>query len=395
MRSYRSKRSGNAKVKKILFRILFVIIAAIVITVLTILLGNHLLDKVNSLDDEVNDPANETQETVVAPSNEYIVTSTEAPSVSAAAIDVRKFESTDEMIEKIRDLSSHYDTLIVKLADKNGGLVYPSPAICQMLGIPYSNENPTLDIVISAVSAARVRNMRLCALIPSSLENSASAAASVIDGALIKELTGFGFDEIMIQCDGIEEGGFSHNSALSLQIYLDECKKNSESSSYIGIILPAELYLDASYAKHIQIIASTVSFLGIDFSIDGMTTSTEIFSSVSHDITSLLGSFNTYNMRHIISSGDVVAMAAEHTASVQNQMKNVCVMEPLTPAELEYDRNATVEPEETAAETDSPTPEVPESNPYASTADKYPDAPKPSGNEADETEPPTTDKPWY
>ena len=160
------------------------------------------------------------------------------------------------------------------------------------------------------------------------------------------------------------------------------------------MILPAELYLDASYAKHIQIIASTISFMGIDFDTAGMTTSTEIFSSVSHDISSLLGSFNTYNMRLIISSGDVAAMSAEHTACLQNNMKNVCVMEPLLPEELSYDKNATIEPEETNPATTEP--EVAQTNPYASTADKYPDAtPSDSDNETDESKPAETEKPWY
>ncbi|MBE6618018.1 MAG: hypothetical protein E7627_08805 [Ruminococcaceae bacterium] len=393
MRSYRSKRSGNAKLKKILLRILFVIVAAIVITVLAILLGNHLLEKVNSLDNEVNDPASETEETAPDPSNEYVITSTEAPSVSAAAIDVRKFETQDELVEKITELSAHYDTLIIKLCSEDGGLIYPSPAICKLLGIPHTNENTVLELVISAVSAASVRNMRLCALIPSSLGNSASASASVIDGALIKELLEYGFDEIMIQYPAIDTDGFSHNSAARLSGYIKECKENSQTSCHIGIILPAELYLDAAFAKHIQIIASTVSFMGIDFSTECMTTSSEIFSSVSHDITSLLGSFNTYNMRHIISSDDIVVMAAEHTACRQNNMTNVCIMEPLLPDELKYDRNATVQPE--APETLAPE-EVTETNPYASTADKYPDAPPSTTDDgADETKPAETEKPWY
>lgn len=376
-----------------MFRVLFVLAMAIIITILAILLGNHLLNKVNSLDNEVQDPESETKETVVTPTPEYVITSTEAPSVSAVAIDVRKYETQDEMVEKITDLSAHYDTLIVKLSNEDGGLIYPSPAICKMLGIPYSNENPMLERIVSAVSAASVRNMRLCALIPSSLENSASASASVIDGALIKELAEYGFDEIMIEYPGFDTEGFSQNAASRLSNYLGECKEMSQSSCYIGIILPAELYLDASFAKQIQIVASTVSFLGIDFSTAGMTTSAEIFSSVSHDITSLLGSFTSYNMRHVISSDDIAVMAAEHTACLQNNMKNVCIMEPLLPAELEYDRNATIETE--AAETDKPEEDLPETNPYASTADKYPNAPAPSDDTPAETEPPATDKPWY
>lgn len=394
MRSYRSKRSSNVKVKKILFRILFVIVTAIVITVLAMLLGHSLLDRVNSLDSKTNDTPTETKVSEIEPSDEYIITSINAPSVFASCIDPTSFENEEDMVNKIDELSGEYDTLIVNLIANDGSLIYRSPAICKLLGIPVGEDDGMLQRIVSAVSAASVRNMRICAAIPSSAGGSASASAAVIDSALIRELSSIGFDEVMMTFDEFKDADMTQNTALQLYQYLKDCAADTP-SILMGVALPAEVYLDASNSKQIQIISSTVSFLGIKFSTEGMTTSTEIFSSVSHDIASLLGAFRTYNMRLIIDNGDIAAMAAEYTACIHNDMKNVCIMAPLMPDELEYDQNAAITPEETAPETDEKEPEETQSNPYASTKDDYPDAPKPADTVNDAEEPKETDKPWY
>lgn len=393
MRSYRSKRTRNhgVKAKKIIFRILFVLIAAIIIAVLTIMLGNHLLKKVEKLENEENITPADTEQPAIDAPEEYIITSTVAPSVFAVTVDVRDYEDTAALGEKIADLSLHYDTLIIRLDDGKGGLIYSSPAVCSILGLPVAEEDSTLEVVRSAIKTAKNNRMRLCAVIPSSLEKSSYASASVIDSALIAELAGLGFDEVMIQFSG--NGEFNRQTSLSLQEYLLECDEKTLSACLIGVTLPAEYYVEASYAKYIQTVASATSFLGINFSTEGMTTTTEIFSSVSHEITTLLGSFTVYNMRLIIDDGDIAAVAAEYTASVHSNIENVCIMGTYLPDEMAYDQNASVDIEETTPETDAPETESPE-NPYASTGDYYGD-----GDNTNETSPveddDKSDKPWW
>ncbi len=391
MRSYRSKRSHGVNVKKIIFRILFVLLAAIIITTLTILLGHHLLGKVNKLDEEENIAPEDTEPPLTDVTEEFVITSGTAPSVFAVTVDVREYEDETALNDKISELSSHYDTLIIRLDNSDGGLIYASPAKCSLLGLPVSESDSVLDMIRSAVRTAKSRKMRLCAVIPSSLGSSASASASVIDSALISELAGYGFDEVMIQLDG--DGEFNRKNAMTLREYLTECDEYTASACLIGVTLPAEFYLEASYAKHLQIIASSVSFIGINFSTVGMTTSTEIFSSVSHDITSLLGSFTVYNMRLVIDGKNIASVAAEYTASVHSDIKNVCIMGTYLPEELAYDRNAPVETEEASDETEPAETDVP-TNPYASTGDYYGDEtasskPDVPGNDDN------SDKPWY
>ena len=53
MRHYRRNYSGNDRVKKVMFRILFVLIAAAVITFGSIILGNYLLRKVAQMNAEL------------------------------------------------------------------------------------------------------------------------------------------------------------------------------------------------------------------------------------------------------------------------------------------------------------------------------------------------------
>lgn len=394
MRSYRSKRTRNhgAKAKKIIFRILFVLLAAVIIAVLTVMLGNHLLKKAEQLESEENVTPEDTESPSVDAPEEYIITSTVAPSVFAVTVDVRDYEDITSLSEKISTLSLHYDTLIIRLDDGKGGLIYSSPALCSILGLPVLDEDSTLDMIRSAVKTAKNKRMRLCAVIPSSLEKSAHDSASVIDSALISELAGLGFDEVMIRLSGSEE--FNRKNSQSLREYLLQCDEKTLSACLIGVTLPAECYVEASYAKHIQTVASAVSFLGINFPTDGMTTTTEIFSSVSHEITTLLGSFTVYNMRLVIDDGDIAAVAAEYTASVHSNINNVCIMGTYLPEEMAYDQNAPVDIEETAEETEAPETQSPE-NPYASTGDYYGNGGETKETTSSEDGSEKSDKPWW
>ena len=100
-------------------------------------------------------------------------------------------------------------------------------------------------------------------------------------------------------------------------------------------------------------------------------------------------------MRLIIDEGDIAAMAAEYTACIHNEIKNVCIMAPLLSEELVYDQDATITPEEIPSETDDNDQLSSQSNPYASKAEDYPDAPQPAETSKQEEEPAQTDKPWY
>jgi hypothetical protein len=99
-------------------------------------------------------------------------------------------------------------------------------------------------------------------------------------------------------------------------------------------------------------------------------------------------------MRLVIDDGDIAAVAAEYTASVHSNIKNVCIMGTYLPEEMAYDQNAPVDIEETTPETETSETQSPE-NPYASTGDYYGNDDKSKETTAPEDSNDKSDKPWW
>ena len=151
-----------------MFRILFVILAAAAITFSAIFLGHSLKLRVAEAEAALN-----TSE----PAKEQIISRPKLPEnesarreLSGAGLELRNYHTEDAVVAAVNTLAEHYDTLLVYLSNSDGDLLYTSPALCEMLRIaaPDAEDNKELTLVRSALSAAKAKNLYLCAVLDSS-----------------------------------------------------------------------------------------------------------------------------------------------------------------------------------------------------------------------------------
>ena len=393
MKSYRRRREAEKKTKKILLRILFVIIAAGVIFGLSVLLGHYLQKKADSVEIPGTDDVPDTQSTAEQNQNpqEFVITSTAAPSVKSAYIRIENLGDTDTG-ETAQSLMGHYDTVIIDLRTRSGELCYSSAAVCEMVGVKPAEGDDGLETVKRTISSMKGAGMRLCAIIPSSVDRPVSVAASLIDSALIRELYEMGFDEVIPEITDFYRETLSYDRALEIQKYITECSEaTSGEQPYIGIILPFKCYTESSYARALQLLVSAASFVCVDFDTDGDMPQADVFASVSRDMASMRGSFSLYNVRVIIDGDTKEKMAAEYTACRFESIGNICVMGTFLPEDLDYDLSSSDSTEEDTEPDETGVPdETDNTNPYYSGKDDYPDY-DPSTDTVDDD----TERPWY
>lgn len=395
MRHYRRQNSGSERVKKIMFRILFVLIAAAVITFGTILLGNYLQNKVaeaeNALEStpENNDPDSE-DDPYGENGNHY-----DSPTVFGATVILSDYASEDEVVLAVNELSPSYDTVIIPVTTDDGVLLYQSPALCELTRMPAPEDDPDYRLFSAAASAVKAKKLRLCVMLTPNSAFSSLKNSALIDGSLISELAQNGADEILITLpDDVDK--ISSRDAEMLSDYIVECRDISDNACPIGVLLSSESYLDTDSAKRIQEIASAVSFLSIKFPIEVDSTSASAYRYVTRSITSLLGSFNVYNMRVILDCPPEL-LAPMYQACKDSDISNLCFASYVQPDALSYREQASDTTDETLPPEESADPEA-NTNPYATTSQNPPDETESTNydeptQDTDDTS--REDKPWY
>ena len=358
MRYYRRTRSGSGKAKKVFLRILFVLVAALVITILAVALGIWLKQKVASAESmEFEYPENESAETLPITAGDVEMHS---PTVFGAGLDVSDYESEDEIVLSINQLAEYYDTLTLPLTDENGTLIYTSPALCALMRMPAPESDRNFTLLSSAVTAGKVKNMRISALLTPTDD-------AETDAALISELAVLGFDEIIFTPAFGES--INYSDANRLRSHLSSCAEKSGSACTLGVMIPSGYYLRASDAKQIQMIASAADFLAITFTSG--TTTTGAYRTVTSEISSLLGSFSVYSMRVILTDANADILSAKTKACTDKGITSITLTSPVLPTEMIFS-------DEYQAETDAPVETEPkqtvpsETNPYSAGSTTYP-----------------------
>ncbi len=360
MSYYRRNRTGSTRTKRIFVRILFVLVAALIITVLSVFLGIYLRHKVDSAEAmEYEYPETESPEISSLPDN-YV--SLDAITVYGAGLDVTKYSSEDEIVLLINNLAEYYDTLTLTLSDDSGNLIFTSPALCRALRMAEPQTTPIFDLIASAATAGQAKNMRICALIPPSDD-------AELDAILIDELAAAGFDEILFTPDFGESINYLH--ANKFRTFLTDCQENMKSDCSIGVLLSSAHFLRTADANHIQMIASAADFFGVSFSTEGNQTTTSAYRTVYGEISSMLGSFSVYHMRVILSDTASDILSAKIKACTDKDIRSISITSPVLPTEMifsdEYQENTPAESEQNHHNT-----ETGETNPYSGGSLTYP-----------------------
>lgn len=364
MKYYRRNPSSSAKVKKIMFRILFVIVAAFVILMLTIILGLHLKSKVAEAEKAISE-SKENAGIQISRDNEQTEDNiSAAPQAFGGGIDLLSAADTDDIVVRINDIASIYDTVVLNLTDSNGNLLYQSPALCELLRMPCSTDDENYTRITTAISAAKIKNLHISAVFTPLRNISSVTSAALIDGTIMAELASLGVNEILILVESDSEDGISYEDANRFRSYITECSGMVGSSCRIGVVLPDDIFLNAENAKLVQMIAGAASFLAIDFDSSGFDVPEYFYLSVSDSIQSLVGTFSVYNLRVFIDSSERTFAAAEYEACLDNSVSNICFSTPYTEDELIFSANKDIYSAETETTVET-TSDDDRKNPYA------------------------------
>lgn len=360
MSYYRRNRPGASRSKRIFVRILFVLVAALIITILSVLMGIYLRHKVDSAEAmEYDYPIGEESETPVLPVDSVTL---DPVTVFGAGLNPTEYGSEDEIVLSIHQLAEYYDTLTLPLTDTTGRLMYTSPALCEAMRMAAPDENPVLDRIVSAVTAGRAKNMRICGLLTPS-------GNAELDSVLVNELAEAGFDEILFTPDFGES--INYLQANDFRALLNRCRSDASVPVSIGVLLKSAHYLRTADAKQIQMIASAADFLGVTFEAKTNQTTTDAYRTVTGEISSMLGSFSVYHMRVILSDSEKDVLSAKIKACTDKDIRSISITSAALPTEMIFSDEYQ---ESQAAETDSPrhSAETGETNPYSGGSLTYP-----------------------
>ncbi len=390
MKYYR-RRTGD-RIPKAVFRIFFVICAALVITLITALIGNYLKVKIANAEAE--------SEVFVAAlpeekTNGGDVTDFNLISMNGVGLSLGDFDDKDALVLKINSADPAADTLFLTLSGAEGEFFYSSPALSKALRQPeYEDTNGKFSLLTSAALAARAKNLTLCAVIEPTLGDAEPQEGAFVDSIIINELYELGVSRVLIKLpplsleefDGLEDFHTVQTYAAALNI--DGCD--------VGFGLDSGFVSGSDGMKLIQNLEDYAAFYAVyfDFS-DGADYSVEY---VTHELNSLVGLFSVYNMHVLIE--DNTYSSVVYKACVSAGVDNICLEGdiPADPSgsgeanESETGVDETVDNKPSSAldgEDESKT-----SNPYASRADGTRDSETETETEAepaspdwDETEP--------
>ena len=351
--------------------------AAIIITTVTILIGNSLKKKVEKAEEDAVTPKATTGLQTERHLEESSIYSEYSPSVFGASVVISDYIGTDDTDEAPRDiaadvrtLSSHFDTLSINIVSDSGELIYESEAMCALSRIPYSGTDETEALIKSALEAAKNNSMRTTAVFVPMVSETTISGAAAVDSALITELSEMGFDEVLLDLSGMFGDDITYDAASRVRTYVHECSSLTNDTCKIGVALSADVFLNSADAKQIQLIANAASFIAVKFDLDEVYITTEAYDMASDAVTSLLGNFSVYNMRVIIDSRFDIISAAVYSACKEHGVTNVSFSTFILPEALGYsdDTDDDDDVDTGDGQTDPEDSELPE-NPYATTTD--------------------------
>ena len=291
-------RTYTAKKYKLAKRIIFFVIVALVIFGLTVLLGNHLKNKLESV--ETAEPF-DFDTTESAPKEDKTENEESVPhdpalaGVMAGYLDLRGVtEEKDALaaVEAVR--AAGYNAVCFVVTDTNGNITYASPAVVAQSRLPASGELIPYDILSGAANSAKAGGMRLSCVM--------TASDSLSDETVAAELAAMGFDEIIIR--GFEDYvQLSNEYVADINGYVNKIRAATDGTMDISVSFAPDFFKLAQNAPYIEKIYNKTEFLAIDlYGFDAADADTVAQS--------LQGSISAYLLRPLLDGTDTETAVA-------------------------------------------------------------------------------------
>ena len=312
--NYYNPYTGNKK--KILFRILFVLLTAVIIIAATVILGNYLRSKVDSPDtaDGVG------REDIVTETVEPIISSPPSENGAGSSVSVRAVcvplddpnppaaetgkggVSPRSFSDRLRAAADGCTGVIIPLTGDEGRLLYNSARIAEFSRTP---DNPALMSVTGVrecVDAARSLGLRTTGVIiagaGTTSPDRAFELALETDSRIAADAAEAGFDEIVICSLVTDPAQFTGDGMHKILRYVNQVVP-AAGSTVVGISLTPEIYMTASLSPQVEMLVSRSVFLALSVAPENSTADylTEMCDTLS-------GTLSVYNMRLILTPND-------------------------------------------------------------------------------------------
>ncbi len=310
---------------KVLFRIFYVICAALVIIILSAILGNHLKNKVAAVDEtmQASDEATDLQFSRET-SDSYDTSAVSSLSLKACGIDITSFTEQGEMLNAVDIAASYYDTLIIPVCSDDGNLIYSSPALEKILRHEISSENTYYDTLVSCINEAKKVNLDICVLLTPSANITSPSNAAFIDSTVISELSDIGADRVIIKLSN----SFDESYMKWVRSYISSLEFEKDK---VGIAFSPDYLLDANGIRQLQLFSSKGAFICVYF--EGYTGSYDsIYDNTAHTLKSMLGIFDLYTVTALIGQSD--SLAAVYNACADAEIDSISFVGYTLPSDL-------------------------------------------------------------
>ena len=271
--------------------------------------------------------------------------------------------SIDDVGETMWGLDDEYDCISIRVT-RDGKLIYLSPAALELAEIeppaaPDEKEDcaslPALRDIVSSAKELGLRTSCIYGTTPAVLGEGEDAGMRLrIDRAVIGELSGAGFDEIVI--DGLigDEMTLDFGTLSAMIGYLASLR-DAAGEVDLGVVLPARVYLDTPTASQIVTLEKYTDLLAIGVSAADAADAETAYNEVEGNCYNLKGNFSVHNLRAIITSDNVQAAFGAYRAlrdlSVANVQFCTYVKEPSAPLSSPQPDDASAAPGETEEKT--------------------------------------------
>ena len=291
-------RSYTAKKHKLPRRIIFFCVVAVLIFVITVIVGNVLKNKLETIPRDTSDVLTTTSPEENRPQSEQ-TEGNEIPheealkSVSAGFLNLSLAEDAEGAKNAVSQLKAEgYNAVSFVVTDSNGRVTYASPAVEEFSRLTASGELVSFDELKAAASFAKESGMRLCAVM--------TASDSMADELVAAELRSLGFDELII-CGFEEHVQFDTELVSKVNGYVSKLRAAARGMIF-SLSFDSEFYKAPSNAPYIEKIYASTEFLSLDMT----GCSAEEATALSEEIA---GSFTAYLLRPLL-SGENKELAA-------------------------------------------------------------------------------------
>ncbi|MBE6587175.1 MAG: hypothetical protein E7647_02025 [Ruminococcaceae bacterium] len=290
MKKYRTYTAKKFRMPR---RIIFFCVVALIIIVLTVILGNVLKNKLENTPRDTSDILTTTdsadkENSDKEPEKEPVIHDEAFGGIVAGCLDLSAAEGPQEANNAVEALkAAGYNAVSFNVTDGNGMITYASPALEEYSRLTASDDLVTFDELKEAAKAAKSLGLRLCAVM--------TATEGICDELVAEELSAIGFDELCVR--GFEEYTQFDNELVSrVNGYIDMLRGVSGEMVF-SLCFDGEFYKAPSNAPYIEKVYANTEFLAIDMT----ECSTQDALALAEDI---VGSFNAYLLRPILSGSD-------------------------------------------------------------------------------------------